>query len=164
MAAAFAVPAGRLADRFGQRASPSRARSLFAPGFAWSSWRLGPTPALRLADFLPGLLVGGAGVGLMHLDARQRRRRRRCRPTRFATGSAIVGDVAPDRRGARRRDPSRSSRDAERGGRRGRVRPRVDCSWLAPRWRRRSRAALGRVRVAAPAPRAPSGRATRCRA
>ena len=62
MAAVFSVPAGRLSDRFGQRAVAIPGGLLCAAGFAWTIWQVGPTPAYA-ADFLPGWLVGGAGVG-----------------------------------------------------------------------------------------------------
>jgi EmrB/QacA subfamily drug resistance transporter len=62
-AAAFSVIAGRLAQRFGQRAVAAPGPVIFALGGLFWLARLGPEPNY-LSDFLPGMIVGGVGVGL----------------------------------------------------------------------------------------------------
>jgi hypothetical protein len=59
-----AVFAGRFAARMGHRPLLIAGGILFALGGAWFDLRIGPTPAF-LRDWLPGLLMGGAGVGLI---------------------------------------------------------------------------------------------------
>jgi EmrB/QacA subfamily drug resistance transporter len=59
-----AVFAGRFAARMGHRPLLIAGGILFALGGAWFDLRIGPTPGF-LRDWLPGLLMGGAGVGLI---------------------------------------------------------------------------------------------------
>jgi EmrB/QacA subfamily drug resistance transporter len=89
MAAVFSVPAGRLSDRFGQRAVAIPGGLLCAAGFAWTIWQVGPTPAYA-ADFLPGWLIGGAGVGLS-ISTLASAAAASLPPDRFATGTGVVG-------------------------------------------------------------------------
>ena len=89
MAAAFSVPAGRLSDRFGQRAVAIPGGLLCAAGFAWTIWQVGPTPAYA-TDFLPGWLVGGAGVGLS-ISTLASAAAASLPPERFATGTGVFG-------------------------------------------------------------------------
>jgi EmrB/QacA subfamily drug resistance transporter len=89
MAAVFSVPAGRLSDRFGQRAVVVPGALLCTAGFVWVIWQVGPTPAYA-ADFLPGWLVGGAGVGLC-ISSLASASAASLPPQRFATGTGVFG-------------------------------------------------------------------------
>jgi EmrB/QacA subfamily drug resistance transporter len=59
-----AVFAGRFAARMGHRPLLTTGGILFALGAAWFYLTIGPTPDF-LGDWLPGLLMGGAAVGLI---------------------------------------------------------------------------------------------------
>jgi EmrB/QacA subfamily drug resistance transporter len=61
--ALVAGPAGRLADRHGHAIVVVPGALLFALGQLWYATRVGPTPAY-LERWLPGLLLGGLGIGL----------------------------------------------------------------------------------------------------
>jgi EmrB/QacA subfamily drug resistance transporter len=63
MAATFAAPAGRLADRIGQRRLGALGCLVFAAGCSWWLWRATPDPNYA-GRILPGMLVTGIGVGL----------------------------------------------------------------------------------------------------
>jgi EmrB/QacA subfamily drug resistance transporter len=63
LAAALAPPAGRLADRLGHRVVVVPGALLMAAGTLWFSLRL-TTEVSYAADFLPGTLMTGAGIGL----------------------------------------------------------------------------------------------------
>src|SRR3954453_4145662 len=63
-AALFAVPAGLLAARLGERVTGAVGALLFAAGGAWWVTRIGATPDY-VASFLPGMIIGGAGVGFV---------------------------------------------------------------------------------------------------
>ena len=120
----FAVPSGRLADRFGQRAvgHPGRARLRRQLRLA----RVAHGPRARIPDGVP---PGPAA---------RRRGRRPDDPVDLERGGGVaparalrdrLGDrrhVAPDRRGARRGDPRGRARDAHRRRRSGRVPALVD--------------------------------------
>jgi MFS family permease len=88
MAALFAVPAGLLAARVGERVTGALGALLFALGGAWWVSRIGPTPHYA-ADFLPGMMVGGAGVGLV-IPSLTSAATSSLPPERFATGSAVL--------------------------------------------------------------------------
>lgn len=88
MAALFAAPAGRLADRFGQRAVGVPGALLFASGSAWWAWKVGATPDFA-GELLPGLMLTGAGVGLM-ISTLSSAGAASLPPSRFATGTAIL--------------------------------------------------------------------------
>src|SRR3954466_7470069 len=64
MAAIFAVPGALLAERGGERGTGALGALLFALGGVWWVARLGATPDYA-GSFLPGMLIGGAGVGLV---------------------------------------------------------------------------------------------------
>src|SRR4051794_25994473 len=64
MAAVFAVIAGRVGQRYGERLVGAAGGVLFAAGGVWWAARVGTTPNYA-GDFLPGMLIGGAGVGLV---------------------------------------------------------------------------------------------------
>jgi EmrB/QacA subfamily drug resistance transporter len=61
--ALVAGPAGRLADRLGHAAVIVPGALLFAAGQLWFATQVGPSPAY-LSEWLPGLLLGGLGIGL----------------------------------------------------------------------------------------------------
>jgi hypothetical protein len=88
MAALFAVPAGLLAARVGERVIGALGALLFAVGGALWVSRIGPTPDYA-ADFLPGMLIGGAGVGLV-IPSLTSAATSSLPPERFATGSAVL--------------------------------------------------------------------------
>ena len=85
--AILAGPAGKLAERIGPRPVIGAGLALFALGLAWYRFEVGTEPAFA-AEWLPGALLYGAGVGLAFptfgvaavagLPAR-----------RYATGSAL---------------------------------------------------------------------------
>jgi EmrB/QacA subfamily drug resistance transporter len=88
MAALFAVPAGLLAARVGERVTGAAGALLFAAGGAWWVTRIGATPDYA-GTFLPGMLVGGAGVGLV-IPSLTSAATSSLPPNRFATGSAVL--------------------------------------------------------------------------
>jgi MFS family permease len=61
--ALVAGPAGRLADRLGHAIVIVPGALLFAAGQLWFATQVGPSPAY-LTEWLPGLLLGGLGIGL----------------------------------------------------------------------------------------------------
>jgi EmrB/QacA subfamily drug resistance transporter len=89
MAALFAGPAGAIADRVGQRAVAVPGAVVFSAGFAWYLTHAGMHPDYT-RDLLPGMLVGGAGVGLT-FPTLSSAAAAALPPTRFATGSAVIG-------------------------------------------------------------------------
>jgi EmrB/QacA subfamily drug resistance transporter len=86
-AAAFAVPGARLGARFGPGPVGAAGSALFALGAVWWTWRLGATPDFA-ADFLPGMLIGGTGVGLV-LPSLTGAAAAALAPERLATGIAV---------------------------------------------------------------------------
>ena len=88
MAALFAVPAGLLAARVGERVTGAAGALLFALGGAWWISRIGPVPHYA-SDFLPGMALGGAGVGLV-IPSLTSAATSSLPPERFATGSAVL--------------------------------------------------------------------------
>lgn len=113
-AAAFAPVSGRLANRFGPGPIGAIGALAFAVGTGWWIWQLGLQSAYA-ADFLPGMLIGGIGVGLV-LPSFTIAATATLPPARLATGIgaqttfrqigaalgvaafvAILGTPAPDR-------------------------------------------------------------------
>jgi MFS family permease len=88
MAALFAVPAGRLADRYHERIVGAAGGLLFALGGLWWITHVGTTPHYA-ADLLPGMAIGGAGVGLV-IPSLFGAATASLPPNRFATGTAIT--------------------------------------------------------------------------
>jgi EmrB/QacA subfamily drug resistance transporter len=89
MAAAFAVPGSILSGRYGQRAIASIGALLFASGGVWWLTHVGLEPHYA-TDVLPGMLLGGAGVGFV-IPTLASAVAAALPPARFATGSAIYG-------------------------------------------------------------------------
>jgi MFS family permease len=87
MAATFATPAGRLANRFGQRLLAAGGIAAFAIGCAWWRWRMGAAPDYA-GEMLPGLIATGIGVGFT-LPTLAGAAAASLPPARFATGSGI---------------------------------------------------------------------------
>ena len=89
MAAAFAIPSGRLGARIGQRPVAAAGGLAFAASFAWILATVGATPEYA-TTFLPGFMLGGAGVG-MTLGTLPAAATSALPPSRFATGTAVFG-------------------------------------------------------------------------
>jgi EmrB/QacA subfamily drug resistance transporter len=87
-AALFSAPAGALSDRFGQRAVGAPGPVVFALGCVWWIWQVGVEPHYA-AEFLPGLLMTGAGVGLS-IPTLSSAAAASLPPERFATGIAVL--------------------------------------------------------------------------
>ena len=77
-AAIFAIPSGRLGGRIGQRPVAAAGGLVFAAGFAFILATVGPTPEYA-TTFLPGFMLGGAGVGMVLGTLPGRGDRARCR-------------------------------------------------------------------------------------
>jgi MFS family permease len=88
MAATFAAPAGRLADRVGQRRLGALGAFVFALGCFWWTQRVSVEPDY-VHDLLPGMLMTGTGVGLT-LPSLSSAAVAGLPPARFATGSAVL--------------------------------------------------------------------------
>jgi MFS family permease len=86
-AAVFAVPGARLGARLGPGPVGAAGSALFALGAVWWLGRLGATPDFA-ADFLPGMLIGGTGVGLV-LPSLTGAAAAALAPERLATGIAV---------------------------------------------------------------------------
>ena len=89
MAAAFAVPGTILSSRYGQRTIASIGALLFASGGVWWLTHVGLEQHYA-TDVLPGMLLGGAGVGFV-IPTLASAVAASLPPARFATGSAIYG-------------------------------------------------------------------------
>ena len=87
-AALFAVPGGLLSARIGPRAVGAIGTALFTFGGVWWATRLGDT-AHYARDLLPGMIVGGAGVGLVN-PALAGAATAGLPPERLATGTAVL--------------------------------------------------------------------------
>jgi EmrB/QacA subfamily drug resistance transporter len=88
MAALFAVGGGILSGRIGPRAVGTVGALLFGLGGVWWATHLGATEHYA-SDYLPGMLIGGAGVGLVN-PALAGATTAQLPPTRLATGSAVL--------------------------------------------------------------------------
>jgi EmrB/QacA subfamily drug resistance transporter len=89
MAAAFAVPGSILSSRYSQRAIAAIGALLFASGGVWWLTHVGLEQHYA-TDVLPGMLLGGAGVGFV-IPTLASAVAASLPPARFATGSAIYG-------------------------------------------------------------------------
>jgi EmrB/QacA subfamily drug resistance transporter len=89
MAAAFAIPSGRLGAKLGQRPVAAAGGFTFAASFAYILATVGATPEYA-TTFLPGFMLGGAGVGMV-LGTLPAAATAALPPERFATGTAVFG-------------------------------------------------------------------------
>lgn len=89
LAAATAGPAGRLADRFGHRVVVVPGALLYAAANLWFATHAGVRPSYG-ADWLPGALLLGAGVGFA-FPTLGSAAATSLPPARFAVGSAVIG-------------------------------------------------------------------------
>ena len=87
MAAAMAIPGARLGSRFGPGRVGAVGALLFALGGVWWVGHLSGVPHYA-ADFLPGMLIGGIGVGLM-IPSLTGAVAATLAPARLATGIAV---------------------------------------------------------------------------
>jgi EmrB/QacA subfamily drug resistance transporter len=87
MAAAFAIPGARLGSRFGPGRVGAVGAVLFALGGVWWLGHLSGAPHYA-ADFLPGMMIGGVGVGLM-IPSLTGAVAATLAPERLATGIAV---------------------------------------------------------------------------
>jgi EmrB/QacA subfamily drug resistance transporter len=87
MAAACAIPGARLGSRFGPGRVGAVGAVLFALGGVWWIGHLGNAPHYA-ADFLPGMMIGGVGVGLM-IPSLTGAVAATLAPERLATGIAV---------------------------------------------------------------------------
>jgi MFS family permease len=88
MAATFSIPSARLGGRIGYRAPGVIGSLLFAAGSVWYITQTGDRPAY-LAEYLPGLLISGTGVGLV-IPTLTGAGTSSLAPERFATGAAVL--------------------------------------------------------------------------
>jgi len=88
-AAAFAVPGSLLSRRFGEPAIAAIGAILFAVSGLWWLRTVGLEPHYA-SEFLPGWLIGGAGVGFV-IPTLASASAAALPPSRFATGSAVYG-------------------------------------------------------------------------
>ena len=87
MAAAMAIPGARLGARFGPGRVGAAGALLFALGGVWWVTHLTNVPSYA-SDFLPGMLIGGVGVGLM-IPSLTGAVASTLAPARLATGIAV---------------------------------------------------------------------------
>jgi EmrB/QacA subfamily drug resistance transporter len=87
MAAATAIPGARLGSRFGPGRVGAAGAVLFALGGVWWVGHLSGVPHYA-ADFLPGMMIGGIGVGLM-IPSLTGAVAATLAPERLATGIAV---------------------------------------------------------------------------
>ncbi|HEY5199152.1 MAG TPA: MFS transporter [Solirubrobacteraceae bacterium] len=86
-AAAFAVPGARLGARLGPGPVGGLGSLVFGAGALWWLGFLGDAPSFA-ADFLPGMMIGGLGVGLV-LPSLTGAAAAALPPARLATGIAV---------------------------------------------------------------------------
>jgi len=87
MAATWAIPGARLGNRFGSSRVGAVGSLLFALGGIWWLWRLGGSQHYA-TDFLPGMMIGGVGVGLV-IPSLTGAVAATLSPERIATGIAV---------------------------------------------------------------------------
>ncbi len=84
----FSVPSARLGARVGYRIPGLLGSVLFAGGSLWYITHTGERPDY-VSEYLPGLLIGGAGVGLV-IPTLTGAGASSLAPERFATGAAVL--------------------------------------------------------------------------
>jgi EmrB/QacA subfamily drug resistance transporter len=84
----FSIPSARLGGRVGYRIPGIIGSVLFAAGSIWWISRTGDAPAYA-SQFLPGMIIGGAGVGLV-IPTLTGAGASSLPPERFATGAAVL--------------------------------------------------------------------------
>ncbi|WCB93047.1 Multidrug resistance protein Stp [Baekduia alba] len=87
-AAVFAVAGGILGGRIGPRLVGTIGATLFVLGGVWWVTHLGVEPHYA-ADYLPGIIIGGAGVGFVN-PSLAAAATAQLEPNRLATGSAVL--------------------------------------------------------------------------
>jgi len=88
MATAFSIPSARLGARVGYRIPGMLGALLFVGGQIFYITQTGNTPAY-VAEYLPGIAISGAGVGLM-IPTLTGAGASSLAPERFATGAAVL--------------------------------------------------------------------------
>ncbi len=88
MATAFSIPSARLGGRVGYRIPGVVGSLVFAAGSVWYITQTGDRPAY-LSEYLPGMLISGAGVGLV-IPTLTGAGASSLAPERFATGAAVL--------------------------------------------------------------------------
>jgi EmrB/QacA subfamily drug resistance transporter len=88
MATAFSIPSARLGARVGYRIPGMLGALLFVGGQIFYITQTGNTPAY-VAEYLPGIAISGAGVGLM-IPTLTGAGASSLSPERFATGAAVL--------------------------------------------------------------------------
>ena len=88
MAALFSVPSARLGARVGYRVPGMIGSLMFAAGSLWYITQIGAVPSYA-SEFLPGMMIGGAGVGLV-IPTLTGAGASSLAPERFATGAAVL--------------------------------------------------------------------------
>ena len=88
LAAAFSIPSARMGARLGYRVPGALGAVMFAAASVWWISRVGDTPAYA-TQYLPGMAVGGAGVGLI-IPTLTGAGAASLAPERFATGAAVL--------------------------------------------------------------------------
>ncbi len=88
MATLFSIPSARLGARVGFRIPGVLGAMLFAAGCIWWITQTGDAPAYA-SQFLPGMIIGGAGVGLV-IPTLTGAGASSLPPERFATGAAVL--------------------------------------------------------------------------
>jgi EmrB/QacA subfamily drug resistance transporter len=88
MATLFSVPSARLGAKIGYRLPGMIGAAMFAAGSVWFITRTGDRPAF-LSEYLPGSILGGAGVGLV-IPTLTGAGASSLPPERFATGAAVL--------------------------------------------------------------------------
>jgi EmrB/QacA subfamily drug resistance transporter len=88
LAATFSIPSARLGARLGYRVPGVLGAVMFAAASAWWITRTGDSPAYA-TQYLPGMAVGGAGVGLV-IPTLTGAGASSLAPERFATGAAVL--------------------------------------------------------------------------
>jgi len=88
MATLFSIPSARLGARFGYRLPGVVGALIFASGSVWYITQVGSTPHY-FSEFLPGMAIGGAGVGLV-IPTLTGAGASSLAADRFATGAAVL--------------------------------------------------------------------------